>query len=473
MTKLQKLNQSFQSQVPSVDKLLRQDAVVGLMEIYGRQTTTNAVRALISQTRLEFKVNGRKALETLLEKNLSSLLKNWLEHHSTPSLKLVYNLTGTVLHTNLGRAPLPREAIEAMANVAKGASNIEFDLSRGKRGDRDDHVEKLICELTGAEAATVVNNNAAAVLLVLNTLSNRKEVPVSRGELIEIGGSFRVPDIMKRAGAKLVEVGTTNRTYLSDYEDAIGSKTGALMKVHASNYTIQGFTNEVTGKELASLAKIHDLPLIEDLGSGTFVDLTKYGLPHEPTVRETLFNGVDIVTSSGDKLLGGPQVGLITGRNDLIAAIKKNPMKRALRVDKVTIAALWAVLQLYRDPDRLAERVPTIRLLTKPENEIHTTAKSLVGPVSKALGQSFTVSTIPCKSQIGSGSLPVERLNSAALSIKPDGGQKGTALKKLSQAFRGLPIPVIGRIQDDALILDLRCLDDLAGFEEQLKRLDL
>ena len=473
MTKLQKLNQSFQSQVPSVDKLLRQDAVVGLMEIYGRQTTTNAVRALISQTRLEFKANGRKALETLLEKNLSSLLKNWLEHHSTPSLKLVYNLTGTVLHTNLGRAPLPREAIEAMANVARGASNIEFDLSRGKRGDRDDHLEKLICELTGAEAATVVNNNAAAVLLVLNTLSNRKEVPVSRGELIEIGGSFRVPDIMKRAGAKLVEVGTTNRTHLSDYEDAIGSKTGALMKVHASNYTIQGFTNEVTGKELASLAKIHDLPLIEDLGSGTFVDLTKFGLPHEPTVRETLFNGVDIVTSSGDKLLGGPQVGLITGRNDLIAAIKKNPMKRALRVDKVTIAALWAVLQLYRDPDRLAERVPTIRLLTKPENEIHTTAKSLVGPLSRALGQSFTVSTIPCKSQIGSGSLPVERLNSAALSIKPDGGQKGTALKKLSQAFRGLPIPVIGRIQDDALILDLRCLEDVAGFEEQLKRLDL
>ena len=473
MTKLQKLNQSFQSQVPSVDKLLRQDAVVGLMEIYGRQTTTNAVRALISQTRLEFKANGRKALETLLEKNLSSLLKNWLEHHSTPSLKLVYNLTGTVLHTNLGRAPLPREAIEAMANVARGASNIEFDLSRGKRGDRDDHIEKLICELTGAEAAAVVNNNAAAVLLVLNTLSNRKEVPVSRGELIEIGGSFRVPDIMKRAGAKLVEVGTTNRTHLNDYQDAIGSKTGALMKVHASNYTIQGFTNEVTGKELASLAKIHDLPLIEDLGSGTFVDLTKYGLPHEPTVRETLLNGVDIVTSSGDKLLGGPQVGLITGRNDLIAAIKKNPMKRALRVDKVTIAALWAVLQLYRDPDRLAERVPTIRLLTKPENEIHTTAKSLVGPLSKALGQSFTVSTIPCKSQIGSGSLPVERLNSAALSIKPDGGQKGTALKKLSQAFRGLPIPVIGRIQDDALILDLRCLDDVAGFEEQLKRLDL
>ena len=473
MTKLQKLNQSIQSQVPSVDKLLRQDAVVELMEIYGRQTTTTAVRALISETRSEIKENGQKALEKLSVQNLSLLLKNWLEQYSSPSLKLVYNLTGTVLHTNLGRAPLPEEAIEAMVNVARGASNIEFDLSTGKRGDRDNHLEKLICELTGAEAATVVNNNAAAVLLVLNTLSNRKEVPVSRGELIEIGGSFRVPDIMKRAGAKLVEVGTTNRTHLRDYEDAIGSKTGLLMKVHTSNYTIQGFTNEVAGKELARLAKAHDLPLIEDLGSGTLVDLTKYGLPYEPTARETLSNGVDIVTSSGDKLLGGPQAGLIIGRKDLIAAVKKNPMKRATRVDKVTIAALSAVLQLYRDPDRLAERVPTLRLLTKAENEIRKTATSLVGPLSKALGQTFSVSIISCKSQIGSGSLPVERLNSAGLSIKPDAQRKGTPLKNLLQAFRGLPIPVIGRIQDDALILDLRCLDDVTGFEEQLIKLDL
>ncbi len=473
MTKLQNLNQSIQSQVPSVDKLLRQNAVVELMEIYGRQTTTTAVRTLISETRSEIKEDGQKALEKLSVQNLYLLLKNWLEQYSSPSLKLVYNLTGTVLHTNLGRAPLPEEAIEAMVNVARGASNIEFDLSTGKRGDRDNHLENLICELTGAEAATVVNNNAAAVLLVLNTLSNRKEVPVSRGELIEIGGSFRVPDIMKRAGAKLVEVGTTNRTHLRDYEDAIGSKSGLLMKVHTSNYTIQGFTNEVSGKELARLAKAHDLPLIEDLGSGTLVDITKYGLPYEPTARETLSNGVDIVTSSGDKLLGGPQAGLIIGRKDLIAAVKKNPMKRATRVDKVTIAALSAVLKLYRDPDRLTERVPTLRLLTKAENEIRKTATSLVRPLSKALGQTFSVSIISCKSQIGSGSLPVERLNSAGLSIKPEAQRKGTPLKNLLQAFRELPIPVIGRIQDDALILDLRCLDDVTGFEAQLKKLDL
>ena len=303
MPKQQTPNQSIQSQVPSVDKLMRTDYVIALVEIYGRQLTTSAIRSTISNIRLDIKESGQKAIEKLSGQNLPILIRKWLEENSTSSLKQVFNLTGTVLHTNLGRAPLPDEAIKAITNVARGASNIEFDLSTGKRGDRDDHLEDLICELTGAEAATVVNNNAAAVLLVLNTISNRKEVPVSRGELIEIGGSFRVPDIIKRAGAKLIEVGTTNRTHLKDYEDAIGSKTGALMKVHTSNYTIQGFTNEVTGKELAPLAKSQDIPLIEDLGSGTLVDLTMYGLPYEPTIKETLLTGVDLVTSSGDKLL--------------------------------------------------------------------------------------------------------------------------------------------------------------------------
>jgi len=467
------LNQSIQSQVPSVDKLLRNDAVIELAEIYGRQMTTLAVRAIISKSRLDIKENGQRALEQFLDQNLLFSLRNWLEENSISSLKQVFNLTGTVLHTNLGRAPLPDEAIKAITNVAQGASNIEFDLSTGKRGDRDDHLEDLICELTGAEAATVVNNNAAAVLLVLNTVSNRKEVPVSRGELIEIGGSFRVPDIIKRAGAKLIEVGTTNRTHLKDYEDAIGSKTGALLKVHTSNYYIQGFTNEVSGKELSSLAKSQDIPLIEDLGSGTLVDLTMYGLPHEPTIKETLLTGVDLVTSSGDKLLGGPQAGLIIGRKDLIAAVKKNPMKRATRVDKLTIAALSAVLQLYRNPDLLAKNVPTIKLLCKPESDIRKTATTLLRPLSEVLGQSFIVSIVACKSQIGSGSLPVERLNSAALSIKPGGNRKGTALKTLSQAFRDLPIPIIGRIKEDALILDLRCLEDVPKFQEQLKQLKL
>ena len=473
MPERQTINQSIQSQVPSVDKLLRNDAVIELIEIYGRQMTTSGLRTIISKVRLDIKENGQKALKKLSDKNLLLSLQNWLEENSVSSLKQVFNLTGTVLHTNLGRAPLPEEAIKAITDVARGASNIEFDLSTGKRGDRDDHLEDLLCELTGAEAATVVNNNAAAVLLVLNTISNRKEVPVSRGELIEIGGSFRVPDIIKRAGAKLIEVGTTNRTHLRDYEDAIGPKTGALMKVHTSNYMIQGFTNEVTGKELAPLAKSQDIPLIEDLGSGTLVDLTMYGLPHEPTIKETLLTGVDIVTSSGDKLLGGPQAGLIIGRKDLIAAIKKNPMKRATRVDKLTIAALSSVLQLYRNPDLLAQSVPTIQLLCKPECEIRKTAMTILRPLSEALGPSFVVSIVACKSQIGSGSLPVERLSSAAISIKPDGHRKGTALKTLSQAFRELPIPVIGRIQEDALILDLRCLEDVPKFQEQIKKLEL
>lgn len=465
--------QSLHASIPSVDKMLRLDAVVALAEQFGRQPAADAVRASIAEARTALRENGEAALDQLGEDHLVAEVGRRLQQAAAPSLKTVFNLTGTVLHTNLGRAPLPQEAIDAMCAVAGGASNLEYDLASGKRGDRDSHLDGLLAELTGAEAATVVNNNAAAVLLVLNTLANRKEVPVSRGELIEIGGAFRVPDIMQRAGAKLVEIGTTNRTHFKDYAEAIGPKTGALMKVHTSNYTIQGFTKEVSGKELSGLAREHDLPLIEDLGSGTLVDLTQFGLPHEPTANETLANGVDVVTFSGDKLLGGPQAGLIVGRRDLIARIKKNPIKRATRLDKVTIAALTAVLQLYRDPDRLAARVPTIRLLARTEADIRAAAARVSGPLSETLGESFEVTTIACQSQIGSGSLPVERLTSAALAVEPLQGSKGSKLKKLATAFRSLPTPVIGRIQDDAFLMDLRCLEDEAGFLGQLSKLGL
>jgi L-seryl-tRNA(Ser) seleniumtransferase len=463
---------SPQQSVPSVGRVLNMAGVAALAEIHGRAPVTDAVRAAIDESRAAIGKGAEAALSGLEEGALTARIGARLEAAAAPSLKPVYNLTGTVLHTNLGRAPLPPEAIAAMTEVA-GAANLEYDLGSGKRGDRDSHLEALLAELTGAEAATVVNNNAAAVLLVLNSLAMRKEVPVSRGELIEIGGAFRIPDIMSRAGAKLVEIGTTNRTHLKDYAEAIGPKTALLMKVHTSNYSVEGFTKSVSGKELSKLAREHDLPLIEDLGSGTLVDLAQFGLPHEPTAAETVAAGVDVVTFSGDKLLGGPQAGLIVGRRDLIVRIKKNPMKRALRLDKVTIAALAAVLRLYRDPDRLVERVPTLRLLARPEADIRAAAERLRGPLAAALGDGFDVAVIACQSQIGSGSQPVERLPSAAIAIAPAGKKKGAGLNRLAGAFRRLAVPVVGRVHDDAFILDLRCLEDEAGFLAQLDGLSV
>ncbi len=457
--------------LPSVDKLLRHDDGLALAEAYGRRATTDAVRAVIDELRQRLPGAGGEA-DTAEEAVLASVA-DLLAAKSAPSLKKVFNLTGTVLHTNLGRAPLPREAIEAMTVVAGGASNLEYDLESGRRGDRDVHVDDLLAELTGAEAATVVNNNAAAVLLVLNTLAKGKEVPVSRGQLVEIGGSFRMPDIIRRAGCKMHEVGTTNRTHLKDFEDAIGGRTALLLKVHTSNYEVQGFTKEVSDAELAELARKHGIPCIDDLGSGTLVDLTQFGLPHEPTAAEALAHGMSVVTFSGDKLLGGPQAGMIVGKRELIDKIKKNPMKRALRIDKVTMAALSAVLRLYLDPDRLVERMPVLRLLTRQADEIAATGRRIVDPVSRALDGIAAVELVGCQSQIGSGSLPVERLDSVALSITPSTGKRGggAALNRIAKAFRSLPIPVIGRVHEGAFLLDLRCLEDVEAFVGQLDAL--
>ena len=320
----------------------------------------------------------------------------------------------------------------------------------------------------------MVNNNAAAVLIVLNTLAKGRQAIVSRGELIEIGGAFRMPDIMARAGAKLVEVGTTNRTHPKDYAGAIGERTALVLKVHTSNYRIEGFTGEVPPRALAAIACEHKVPVVHDLGSGTLIDLARFGLAHEPTVAEAIADGADLVTFSGDKLLGGPQAGFIVGRRDLVQRINRNPMKRALRVDKTRLAMLEATLRLYRDPDRIAERLPTLRLLARPRADIATLARRLAGPVASALGERFAVEPVDCASQIGSGALPVETVPSAGLAIRPKGTRgAGRALNGLAAALRKLPVPVIGRIEDQALVLDLRCLKDSDGFVANLAALDV
>jgi L-seryl-tRNA(Ser) seleniumtransferase len=347
--------------LPSVDRVLRSPWAADLIELYGRTPVTAAVRAVLSEVRAHGHAEAVPA--GIDDSILRARVGDRLEEMSRPSLRQVFNLTGTVVHTNLGRARLAPAATRALALAAVRPSNLEFDLAAGARGDRDVHVEAQLCKLTGAEAATVVNNNAAAVVLVLNTLARGKEVPTSRGELIEIGGAFRMPEIMACSGCVLREVGTTNRVHLDDYARAIGPATGVVMKVHTSNYAVVGFTSSVAEADLAALCRERGVPFVVDLGSGSLVDLRQYGLPHEPMPSEALGRGADIVTFSGDKLLGGPQAGILVGRADLIAAIKRNPMKRALRVDKMTIAALSATLALYEDPDRLPARLPVLAAL--------------------------------------------------------------------------------------------------------------
>ena len=445
---------------PSVDALLGQPGFAALAAEFGRTATRDDLRAVLSGLRSGGgPVPDGAALAALCRTRLQALVR--------PSLRPVFNLTGTVLHTNLGRAPLPVEALRQIEATA-GACTLEYDLGSAGRGHRDVHLERLLCRLTGAEAATVVNNNAAAVLLLLNTLARDREAIVSRGELVEIGGSFRIPDIMARAGARLREVGTTNRTHPADFADAIGPGTALAMKVHTSNYEIQGFTSSVPEAELAAICRAGGIPFVNDLGSGTLVDLSRWGLPPEPTVRQAVAHA-DLVTFSGDKLLGGAQCGCIVGRADLVRQIRRNPLTRALRLGKLTIAAMEAVLRLYLHPERLAERLPALRLLARTEAEIMAVARRMQPPLAAALGPAARVEVQACASQIGSGALPLRTLPSACLAIAPavPGRGEGGWLERTAAAFRALPAPVIGHIADGALRLDLRTLEDEAGFLAQ------
>jgi L-seryl-tRNA(Ser) seleniumtransferase len=457
--------------LPSVDRLLRIEAIGELISRYGRPLVTETVRSLLEEQRTTFLDSA--AAPAFDEAAFISTCGARLAAQSEASLKPVFNLTGTVLHTNLGRALLPHSAAEAATQAMMRPVNLEFDLGGGERGERDAHIERWLTRLTGGEAAAVVNNNAAAVFLTLNTLTLKKEVLVSRGELIEIGGAFRIPDIMARSGCKLVEVGTTNRTHLKDYAAAISTRTAAIMKVHTSNYAIQGFTASVAEDELAALAHENKFPFIVDLGSGMLVNLEDWGLPHEPTPREALAHGADLVTFSGDKLLGGPQAGLMVGRKELIHKIRKNPIKRALRVDKMTLAALEAVLRLYSNPERLARELPTLQRLTRPIADIEAQAQRILPQLAAALAGRADAQVVSCSSQIGSGSLPVDSLPSAGIAVGGGNKRKSSFADKISAAFRALPVPVIGRIKDGAFIMDMRCLDDEAGFLAQLNQLKI
>jgi L-seryl-tRNA(Ser) seleniumtransferase len=447
------------AQLPSVDKLLLSDPATAWVTQYGRDELLRCIRLVLDAIRKKISSNDLDAVPS--DQSLHALIDARLVARARPNLRRVINLTGTVLHTNLGRAVMPDEVIAAMASAAAEPCALEYDLGEGKRGDRDELVEELLCELTGAEAATVVNNNAAAVFLLLHALSNRKETIVSRGELIEIGGAFRIPDIMKRAGARLVEVGTTNRTHARDFAEAIGPKTALVMKVHTSNYVVQGFTAEVPENELAKIAHEREVPFVVDLGSGTLVDLTQFGLPKEPTPAEAIADGADLVTFSCDKLLGGPQAGILVGRKDLIQRIKKNPLKRVLRVGKVTLAALESVLRMYRNPATLPERVKVIQLLTRPASSMQAQADGLIPALEEALaGCGLSIAAQAVKSQIGSGSLPVERLPSVALAISAVDRSYEKRVVRLERLLRGSDIAVIGRLSDKTLLLDLRCLTE-------------
>lgn len=440
--------------IPKVDILLEEEAVQEMIEHYGRGSVMEAIReelghlrAFIGTCEDEEKAKQQIAL-------LVSRIELRAAKMHTPNMKMVINGTGTILHTNLGRAPISQEHMKRLMGLVSGYSNLEYNLEAGKRGERYSHFEELLCKITGAEAAMAVNNNAAAVMLILSSMAKGGEVIVSRGELVEIGGKFRIPDVMEQSGASLVEVGTTNKTHYADYEEAITEETKALLKVHTSNYRIVGFTDTVTIDDLVPLAKEHEIPIIEDLGSGVLIDLSKYGITYEPTVQNSIEKGADVVCFSGDKLLGGPQAGIIIGKKKYIDQMKKNQLTRALRIDKFTAAALELVLMEYLSEEKAIENIPVLRMITEPFEEVEKRARSF-RRILKNAGIAAEIGLEECESQIGGGSLPLERIRSMAVTLKP--GKISVA--ELEERMRHLPVPMIPRTANDTIYLDVRTVE--------------
>lgn len=454
---LNEKQQTLLRMLPGIDHILELSKAEPSFEYVPKSVLVQSARRVVENFRAAI-LDENKSIE---EKDLADLsvfekIKETVKKAMTPNLMRTINATGVVVHTNLGRSVLASCAAENLLAIATGYSNLEFDLSKGERGSRYSCVEELLCEISGAEAAMVVNNNAGAVLLCLETIARNRKVIVSRGELVEIGGSFRIPDVMAKSGSILKEVGTTNRTHLKDYMAAIDNDTGLLLKVHASNYCVVGFTASVTLKELVELGSKYRIPVMEDLGSGTFIDFSKYGLSKEPTVQESVSAGADVVTFSGDKLLGGPQAGIIVGKKDVLDSIKKNPITRALRIDKLTLAALESTLRLYRNPEKAVHLIPTLRMLTIPIELIKKRADKLYKLLSKINNPALSITLADRCSKAGGGSLPLLDLPSRCIAVKIEGVSANSLERKMRE---NMP-PVIGRIEDDYFLMDLRTVQE-------------
>jgi L-seryl-tRNA(Ser) seleniumtransferase len=462
--------QTLLRMIPGVDSILEVAKTDTFFDNVPKSVLVRSIRSVVEQLRMVILDDQQAITEAeLSNSSVFNKIKKSVHKMMTPNLIRIVNATGVVVHTNLGRSLLADDAIENLLTIASRYSNLEFDLSKGARGSRYSIVEDLLCEISGAESAMVVNNNAGAVFLSLETIAKGKKVIVSRGELVEIGGSFRIPDVMAKSGGILKEVGTTNRTHLKDYENAIEHDTALLLKVHTSNYSIVGFTADVSLESLVDLGAKYKIPVMEDLGSGTFVDFSKYGLLKEPTVQESVKAGADIITFSGDKLLGGPQAGIIVGKNNIIEKIKKNPINRALRIDKLTLAALESTLRHYRNIEKEMDAIPTLRLITLPFDHIESNAKTLFNMLENIGDPKLSVSIIDMFSRAGGGSLPLLKLPSKGVGIKVE----GVSANALEKQMRNYECPIIGRIEEDLFIMDLRTIldDELQLIENAFKHI--